>query len=115
MHELSIAISIAEIAAEAAARQEARVLAVHLKLGVLAGVENAALVAAWELARVKTLLGDAALVIEDLPGFGTCSHCVPHESEIRTLENWCCPRCGALLDDVHGGRELEISALEVEA
>lgn len=67
MHELSIALSIAEVAAEEAARQKARVVAVHLKLGILAGVENEALVAAWEIAREKTTLVGAALVIEDLP------------------------------------------------
>lgn len=115
MHELSIALSIAEIAAEAAARQEARVVAVHLKLGVLAGVENEALVAAWELARERTTLVGAALVIEDLPAWGTCARCVPHQAEIHALDQWSCARCGAVLDDIQGGRELEIAALEVEA
>lgn len=115
MHELSIALSIAEIAAAEAARQEGRVVAVHLKLGVLAGVVNEALVAAWDLARGESELADAALVIEDLPAWGTCARCTPRESEIRVLDQWSCSRCGGMLEEVHGGRELEIAALEVDA
>ena len=52
MHELSIALSILDVAAEEAERQGGgRVVAVHLKLGPLSGVVKEALLSAYELAR----------------------------------------------------------------
>ena len=43
MHELSIALSILDLAAEEAGRRGGRVVAVHLKLGPLSGVVKEAL------------------------------------------------------------------------
>jgi hydrogenase nickel incorporation protein HypA/HybF len=57
MHELSIALSILDVATEEAARRSGRVLAVHLKLGPLAGVVKEALLSAYDLAREGTPLG----------------------------------------------------------
>ncbi len=50
MHELSIALSILDVAAEEAERQgNARVVAIHLRLGPLSGVVKGALLSAFEL------------------------------------------------------------------
>ncbi|MFI5070488.1 MAG: hydrogenase/urease maturation nickel metallochaperone HypA, partial [Terriglobales bacterium] len=43
MHELSIAMSIVELAEEEAQQRNAQVTAVHLKLGALSGVVKEAL------------------------------------------------------------------------
>ena len=52
MHELSIAHSLVEIAEEAAAKAGvARVTVVHLRLGVLAGVVQDALLFGFEIGR----------------------------------------------------------------
>ena len=59
MHELSIALSIVDMAAEEAERQGGRVVAVHLKLGPLSGVVKAALLSAYELAREGSPLPDS--------------------------------------------------------
>ena len=69
MHELSIAMSIVEIAGEEAARQGgAPVEEVHLKLGRDSGVVADALLFSWALACDGTALEGARLVVEDLPG-----------------------------------------------
>ena len=52
MHELSIAMSILDLAGEEVERQGGgRVVAIHLRLGPLAGVVKTALCSAFELAR----------------------------------------------------------------
>ena len=69
MHELSIAMSIVEMAQEeeAAKHGGVQVTAIHLKLGALSGVVKEALVSAYEMAREDTPLQGAALVIEEVP------------------------------------------------
>jgi len=69
MHELSIAMSIVEIAAEEAQRQgRVRVEAVHLKLGPLAGVVKDALLFSWDLACDQSPIAGARLAIEEAQG-----------------------------------------------
>lgn len=69
MHELSIALSIVEIASDEAGRHgDARVDAVHLRLGALAGVVKEALLFSWDLACEETAIAGARLAIEDAAG-----------------------------------------------
>lgn len=76
MHELSLALSILDLAAEEAEwRGGARVAAVHLKLGPLAGVVPEALRSACELAREGLPFGGAELVIEEVPLAVYCPRC----------------------------------------
>jgi hydrogenase nickel incorporation protein HypA/HybF len=67
MHELSVALSLIELAAEEGERQGGRVCAVHIKLGALAGVVKDALVFSFEIACLDTPLAGSQLVIEDTP------------------------------------------------
>ena len=63
MHELSIAVEIAELAAEEAARAgAANIAAVHVRIGALSGVVKDSLIFAWP--SVSTL----RLEIEDAAG-----------------------------------------------
>jgi hydrogenase nickel incorporation protein HypA/HybF len=69
MHELSIALSIIELAEEEAQRHgDVRVNAVHLKLGRLAGVAKEALEFSYGLACEGTALAGSRLEIEDTEG-----------------------------------------------
>ena len=69
MHELSIAMSIVDLATEEAQRQGAvRVEAVHLKLGALSGVVKEALLFSWDLACRETPVEGAKLSVEEAPG-----------------------------------------------
>ncbi len=65
MHELSIAMSIIEVAEEEAAKRGVRVSAVHLRLGPLSGVIKEALAPAYEMAVTGTKLEGTRLVIEE--------------------------------------------------
>jgi hydrogenase nickel incorporation protein HypA/HybF len=69
MHELSIAMSILDIAQEEAEqRGNPRVEAIHLKIGQMSGIVKEALLAAYELASEQTPFAQARLVIEEVPG-----------------------------------------------
>jgi hydrogenase nickel incorporation protein HypA/HybF len=69
MHELSIALSMIEMASEEADRHgAARVTALHLKLGHLSGVVKEALTFSYEIACQGTVLEGSQLVIEEVQG-----------------------------------------------
>ncbi len=69
MHELSIAMSIVEIASEEAERQgDGPVESVHLKLGRESGVVRDALAFSWTLACDGTRVEGAELIVEEQPG-----------------------------------------------
>jgi hydrogenase nickel incorporation protein HypA/HybF len=67
MHELSVALSLIELAEEEGERLGGRVCAVHIKLGALAGVVKDALLFSYEIACQDTVLAGSQLVIEDTP------------------------------------------------
>lgn len=114
MHELSIALSLIDAAAEeAAARGGLRVRAIHLRVGALSGVVSEALASAFELAREGTSLADAELAIEDVSIAVLCPECRA-ERALPSPQQFLCPECGAPTPEVVRGRELEIVALEVE-
>ncbi len=76
MHELSIALSMIELATEEAERRGgAPVVALHLKLGPLSGVVKDALLFSYEVACNGTLLEGSRLIIEDVPVVIYCWQC----------------------------------------
>lgn len=113
MHELSIAYNLVEIA-EAAAREAngARVEAVHLKLGVFAGVVKEALLFSYDIATSGTLLEGSRLEIEDVPLVVYCAAC-DRESEQPSIQSFLCPVCGSPTRDIRHGKELELTFLEL--
>lgn len=114
MHELSIALSILELAEEEGERRGARVAAIHLKLGRFSGVFRDALASAYEMAREGTALAQAELVIDVVPLVIHCSACAADQTPASPYELRC-PTCGALTNEIVRGRELEVHALEIES
>jgi len=112
MHELSIAMSIVEMAQEEAERRAVRVDAVHLELGPLSGVVAEALLFSYEMACSGTPLEGSRLVIKSIPIEVYCPACKT-EKTLHSMQWFCCPECGAPTSDVIHGRELAITALEV--
>lgn len=114
MHELSIAMSIVEMAEEESGqRGGVRVSAVHLKLGVLAGVVKEALLSSYELACEGTGLQGSRLVIEEIPIVVHCPKCLAQR--ILDSPQWfVCPECKGPVSQVIQGRELQVFALELQ-
>jgi hydrogenase nickel incorporation protein HypA/HybF len=114
MHELSIALSMVEMAADEAARRGgAQIHAVHLKLGPLAGVVKDALLFSFDLACEGTTLEGSRLIIEEVPVIVYCSTC-DAKSELSSIQRFCCSACGSPTPEVLQGRELEVVALEIQ-
>jgi hydrogenase nickel incorporation protein HypA/HybF len=112
MHELSIAMSIIELAEEEAARRGVQVEAVHLKLGALSGVVKEALLSCYEMVCEDTTLKGSRLIIEEVPVVIFCPTCRA-ERPIDSIQLFCCPECGTPCSEVVRGKELEVVALEV--
>jgi hydrogenase nickel incorporation protein HypA/HybF len=113
MHELSIAMSIIEMAEEEAAQRNARVNAIHLKLGALAGVVQAALLSSYELACEGTDLEGSRLIIEEVPIVIYCPACLAQRT-LNSPQWFVCPECNQPVSEVVHGRELEVFALEIQ-
>jgi hydrogenase nickel incorporation protein HypA/HybF len=113
MHELSLALSLVEIAREEGARLGGQVSAVHVRLGALAGVVREALLSSYEMASADTPLAGSRLVIEDVPVVVVCPQC--GEQQLPDASYWMgCPACGTPTPEVRQGRELELVALEID-
>ncbi|MGA2430763.1 MAG: hydrogenase maturation nickel metallochaperone HypA [Candidatus Acidiferrum sp.] len=113
MHELSIAMSIVEMAQEEAERQgSARVQAVHLRLGLLSGVVKQALLSSYEIACEGTPLAGSQLLIEEIPIEVFCPRCEAPRP-VSSIRWFCCPECGTPTPTVLHGKELEVVALEI--
>lgn len=113
MHELSIAMSIVEMAEEEAAARNACVSAVHLKLGMLSGVVKEALLSSWGIACDGTPLEGSRLLIEEIPVEVFCAACNENR-RLASMQWFICPECGATTPTVVHGKELEVTALEIQ-
>ncbi|MGC2197927.1 MAG: hydrogenase maturation nickel metallochaperone HypA [Terriglobales bacterium] len=113
MHELSIAMSIVEMAEEEAERHGGKVRSVHLKLGALSGVVKAALLSSYEMACQDTPLAGSRLVVEEIPIVVFCTQCQMRRG-LTSAQWFYCPECGTLASEVVQGKELEVVALEIQ-
>ena len=113
MHELSIAVSIVDMAQEEAERRGAmQIRAVHLRLGQLSGVVKQALLSSYEMACESTLLEGSQLLIEEIPVEVFCPKC-EQPRLVDSIQWFCCPECGTPTPTVLHGKELEVVALEL--
>ena len=113
VHELSIAMSIVELAQEEAERRGGfQVSAIHFRLGPLSGVVKDALLSAYELACEGTPLAGSRLQIEDVPIIVYCPRCADRRP-LASAQDFSCSVCHTPTSEVLQGRELEVSALEI--
>ena len=113
MHELSIAMSIVDMAQEEAERRGGQVSAVHVKVGLLSGVVKDALLSSYEMACYDTPLQGSELVIEEVPIVIYCPQCQA-ERTLESMQWFCCSTCGTPASKVLHGKELEVVSLELQ-
>jgi hydrogenase nickel incorporation protein HypA/HybF len=113
MHELSIAMSIVELAEEEADRRGVQVEAVHLKLGALSGVMKEALLSCYEMACENTPLQGSRLMIDEVPVVIFCPSCRA-QRPLHSVQLFCCSECGTPCSEIVQGKELEVVALEIK-
>ena len=113
MHELSIAMSIIEIAEEHARRENATVITeIELDIGSQSGVVLEALDFAMQAAVRGTMLEEARVKVNAIPARATCTRC-QHTFFTSDLFSPC-PKCGNPYSEVIQGRELKVKSLKVK-
>ncbi len=113
MHELSIAHSILSIAERALpADSKAVITAVSLEIGELSSIEIDALRFAFDAIKPKTVVQNAELNIDLIPGEAECSGC----ATVFHMESYgsCCPQCKGYLVKILKGKELKVLSITVE-
>lgn len=110
MHELSIAMSIVEIAEENAKQSNVTKLTeIELEVGALSGVVYDALEFAMEEAVRDTILENAIRKIIRIPGKAKCNDC-SNEFDVDDIYT-ACPKCNSFDSEVIGGKELRVKTL----
>lgn len=112
MHEMSIALSIVDIANEEVANAGGgQVSEIILEIGQLSGVIVDALDFVWSEAVKDSVLEKAARKILLIPGKAGCMNC-ENEFEIHDLFD-SCPVCNSNETNIIKGKELRIKSLIV--
>ena len=113
MHEMALCEGIVQLLEEQAKIQHyARVNAVWLEIGRLAGVEREALRFGFDVVTRGTLAESAVLELIDLPGQAYCFNC---ETTVTIEQRYeACPNCGGYQLQVTSGDQLRVKELEVE-
>lgn len=113
MHELSIASSIVEQVAGLARETAGRpIVALTLRVGRLACVQEDALRFGFDLVRQGTPLDRAELRIVEVPVRIWCPSCAA-EVELPGIQSFACPTCGTRSGDIRAGRELDLESIEL--
>ena len=113
MHELSIALSIVELAEEEARKANASSISrIEVEIGTMAGVELEALKFCWDSAIRGTMANQAELVIHPVKGEAHCLDCRKDFSIEHLFAT--CPHCNSFRYRVSKGKELRVSSLMVD-
>ena len=112
MHELSIVMSIVDIAEQYATGAEATVVnEIELEIGTLSGIDLGALEFAWNQGVKQTVLENAKRIIHRPEGQAACLDCGIHFPISHYADS--CPGCGSHLLHIFQGKELKVKSLLV--
>jgi hydrogenase nickel incorporation protein HypA/HybF len=89
------------------------IAAVHVDIGPLSGVVAEALLFSYDMVCSGTVLEGSRLVIKEVPIEVYCPTCKTQRI-LGSMQWFRCPECSAPTADVIHGRELVITALEVQ-
>lgn len=113
MHEVGIASEILRASyAEAARRPGARLVAVTVRIGVLAGVDADALRFAWDVMSEQAEDGPVTLEIQMMPRRNCCQVCGCEF--VTEMYSEPCPECSSDDSTLLGGDEMQLASVEVE-
>lgn len=102
------------MAEEEAQRRGVQINAVYVKLGALAGVVKEALLSSYDMASEGTPLQGSRLILEEVPVVVLCPTCQAQRT-LGSVQWFCCSECGTPTCEVIQGKELEVTALEIES
>lgn len=110
MHELGVMMQvISRVEDIAKSNQVSKIDTLVLQIGELSSMIPAYIEACYEPAAEGTMLQDAKLVIEVMPGNGMCRNC---QQVYRLIEHdRICPKCGQENFEVLSGKEFNIKEI----
>ncbi|NMC38355.1 MAG: hydrogenase maturation nickel metallochaperone HypA [Bacteroidales bacterium] len=113
MHEFSLASEVVKIAAEEAAKNNARLVSeIAVEVGDLSGVDTGAFQSAMEILSEGSILDKARLNIIRIKGKGFCQSCnLEFEMDHRIDA---CPVCNSFPSEIRGGYEFRVVSLTIE-
>ena len=112
MHEMGIVLNMIETVEQIAAENHAeKIGSLVLQIGELSTAIPAYMRECFDMAKERTILEDAELVIEVIPGNGVCQDCGKVYNVVKS--NAKCPRCGSRMWECVSGRELLIKEIGV--
>ena len=112
MHEMSLAEGVLQLIEDAARQQPfAKVTAVWLEIGQMAGVEVEAMRFCFDAVTRGSIAEGARLEIIATPGSGWCMHCAATVAISELYD--ACPQCGQYQVQANGGTEMRVKELEV--
>lgn len=112
MHEMSLCEGILQILEEQAKQQHfTQVKAVHLEVGVLAGVELSSLEFSYDIVMKDSLAQGSRLILHEKSASAWCMQCM-QTVEIKK-HGEACPCCQSFQLQINTGEEFRITELEV--
>ncbi|MBL7852117.1 MAG: hydrogenase maturation nickel metallochaperone HypA [Cyclobacteriaceae bacterium] len=113
MHELSIVMSIVDLAEEQVKKHRARgVDRIELDIGALAGVEFDALDFAWNAGVKNSVLATAQRQVNRIEGKMRCMKCGKEFTVTEPFQP--CPDCQDYLNEFLQGKELRVKSLTMK-
>lgn len=113
MHEVGICQSIFEaLEAELTELQLSRLQQIHLRIGILSGIEPQILIHVYQFMVADSLFHKATLHIETVEVTAECKHCA-HSFAVNNYQ-FICPQCHEASGQLVRGNELEIYKLILE-
>ena len=110
MHELSIAMSIVDLAAKQAAKHDADVIEeIELDIGCLSGIEMESFDFAWKQAVKRTILENATRRVNRIEGKAHCLECDTCFDMQHLYDS--CPECNSHFAEIISGKELKLKSL----
>jgi hydrogenase nickel incorporation protein HypA/HybF len=113
MHEMSIAQSLIKIVLETAENNNAKTInSIDVEVGALSGVVADALDFGFTAVSKGTLAENAEFRIKHIVARATCESCGFVFDARQMVEK--CPRCGEMVFQIDGGRELRVTAINID-
>lgn len=110
MHELSIVMSIVDLATKEAAKHHASAIEeIELDIGCLSGIDMDSFDFAWQQAVKRTILEGAKRKVNRIEGSARCSDCDTHFTMVQLYDS--CPNCKSHLTEIVRGKELKVKSL----
>ncbi len=113
MHEMSIVVSIVDIAESEAKKANAeKITELEMDIGTVSGIELDALNFAFDCIKPRTMLKNAKIKINIIQAKSICMDC-KYEFETENVYTLC-PECDSYKTEILQGKEMKVKSILVD-